>query len=122
MTLTLTLNLIAGAFLTEFREYNDGSIVFEQRFPDGTDGTAVNRSHPMGGRDDVSSSFPSFQTHGCNHDLGYLAYAGDMTGSKYVYGNNQHADRLISIMLSMLPNPNPWQRVQVRGWKVSLPE
>jgi len=74
-----------GKFTTSFRDYG-GMIVFEQAFPMGVKGTTLNASDPMGARDVVSSSFPSFTKGGGDKDRGYLAFASDMTGSGFQHG------------------------------------
>eukprot|EP00656_Telonema_subtile_P056933 TRINITY_DN9247_c0_g5_i1.p1 TRINITY_DN9247_c0_g5~~TRINITY_DN9247_c0_g5_i1.p1 ORF type:complete len:792 (-),score=169.10 TRINITY_DN9247_c0_g5_i1:182-2557(-) len=84
-----TLEYTSGAtsFLTTFKQYAqraDGSaaIVFEQRFPNGASDTSPNGTDPYAARDQVSSMFPSLVP---SNGLGYLAFAGDMTGSHYVH-------------------------------------
>ena len=64
------------------------AIVFEQHFPQGARGTALNASDPYSSRDGVSSMFPSLAPAAGAGPLGYLAFAGDMTGSGYQHGTD----------------------------------
>lgn len=74
-----------GRFVTTFRKYAD-AIVFEQSFPLGVSGTS-HRGDPYSARDSVSSCFPVISGgHVTSDNVGFLAFAGDMTGSSYVYG------------------------------------
>lgn len=79
-----TLTWDSGAFVTEFREYNS-MIVFEQRFPQGVQGTNAGAGDPYDLRDDVSSSFPAFVSN-TTGEQGFLAFSGDMTGSGAKHG------------------------------------
>eukprot|EP01051_Picozoa_sp_SAG22_P023114 SAG22_NODE_5819_length_947_cov_1.515330_1_plen_65_part_10 len=61
--------------------------MFEQSFPKGVKGTSLMPSSPYSARDDVSSAFPSFGPPAASGPaLGYLAFAGDMTGSGFKHG------------------------------------
>ena len=51
----------------------------------GVDGTTLNASDPYSARDGVSTIFPSFVPAA---GLGYLAFAGDMTGSGFKHGRH----------------------------------
>ena len=76
-----------GNFVTEFRLYAT-QIVFEQRFPRGVEGTAVNASDPMATRDTTSSAFPHWSNDGSlRENMGWLQFSGDMTGSNFQHGN-----------------------------------
>ena len=55
------------------------------RSPNGVDGTTLNASDPYSARDGVSTMFPSFVPAA---GLGYLAFAGDITGSGFKHGTN----------------------------------
>ena len=70
--------------MTEFRTYAD-AVVFEQRFPNAVSGASKNASHPLAERDFVSTGFPTL-SHGGDEPLGFLQFAGLMTGSEYQYG------------------------------------
>ena len=77
-------------YTTTFKTYKDlggrgAAIVFEQHFPKGVAGTTLNASNPYSARDSVSTMFPSFVP---SAGLGYLAFAGDMTGASFKHGNN----------------------------------
>ena len=65
-------------------------VVFEQRFPKGVQGTALNASDPYTVRDDVSSAFPSFFANATGEKHGFLAFSGDMTGSGAKHGTSFH--------------------------------
>jgi len=85
-----TLTWDGGRFVTTFKQYAD-AIVFEQAFPMGAKGTSPNSSVPYGARDDVSTFFPVFNGGKAKTDtVGFLSFAGDMTGSEYVYGKGMN--------------------------------
>ena len=66
-------------FETEFRVYAAvGAVIFEQRFPNGAEGTASPAVHPQ---TDVISSFPAFELsaaaqQGSTGPAGYVQFAG----------------------------------------------